>query len=317
MSETAPGARRDERHPAVSVTIATHGRTETLRRAVLSVWEQTYEGPVDLVVVLDDDRDPAELGLPQPQRAGQRLRVVRNARRPGVAGARNTGLALAEHDLLATCDDDDAWLPGRLDAQVRELLAEPDLLAVGGSVRVVRGDVHVVRRAPRRRVHLQDLLDDRVMELHPSALLYRCRAVAVVGGWDEDLPGGYAEDYELLLRLARTGTIGLVEDVVADIHWNGGSYFFSRWQTVAAALSSLLAAFPEFAASPSGRARISGQIAFAHAAAGERGEARTWLRRAWTDNRREPRVVLTALVLSRLVSATRIQSALHARGRGI
>ncbi|MDQ1104574.1 glycosyltransferase family 2 protein [Nocardioides zeae] len=313
----ADRARPERSLPPVSVAIATRGRTVTLRRALDAIWAQTYRGRIDVVVVIDDARAPADLGLPAPlDPSRQSLRVVVNDRRPGVAGARNTALALAEHDLLATCDDDDAWLPGRLDCQVRALEADPAVLAVGGSVRIVRGDVHTVRRAPRHRVHLQDLLDSRVMELHPSALLYRTRPLRVVGGWNEDIPGGYAEDYELLLRLARGGPLGLVDDVVADVHWNGGSHFFSRWRTVSAALATLLGAFPEFAASPRGRARISGQIAFAHAAAGERAEARTWMRRAWSDNRREPRLALTALVLAG-VTPDRIQDALHARGRGI
>ncbi|MDT9594391.1 glycosyltransferase family 2 protein [Nocardioides zeae] len=304
-------------NPGVSVVIATHDRDRTLARAVRSVWEQNYSGELDLVVVVDDGRDPADVEVPGPDDpARQRLRVVANDRASGVAGARNTGLGLARHDLVATCDDDDVWLPGRLLAQVARLRAEPDLLAVGGSVRVVRGDVHVVRRAPQERVLLQDLLDSRVMELAPSAMLYRRRPLALAGAWDETLPGGYAEDYDLLLRLARTGPLGLVPDVVADIHWNGGSYFFSRWRTNAAALTQLLERFPEYAASPRGRARISGQIAFAHAAVGDRRGARRWMRRAWTDHRREPRVPLTALVLAG-VSAGRIQAALQARGRGV
>ncbi|WP_043642589.1 glycosyltransferase family 2 protein [Nocardioides alkalitolerans] len=304
--------------PAVTVGIATRGRADSLRAAVASIWAQSYEGPLNVVVVVDDDRVPDGLDLPAPTVPGrQTLRVVRNERTPGVSGARNTALAMADDEFIATCDDDDAWLPGRLDVQMRELLAHPDLRGVGGSVRVIRGDTHVVRRAPLTRVHLGDLLDDRIMELHPSALTYRRRVVDLVGGWDETLPGGHPEDYDLLLRLARTGTLALVEDVVADIHWNGGSHFFSKWSMLAEGLVALLAKFPEFAASPRGRARISGQIAYAYAAVGQRAEARTWLRRAWADNRREPRVALTALVLSGVVSADRIQAVLHARGRGI
>ena len=52
---------------------------------------------------------------------------------------------------------------------------------------------------------VQRLLADRIMELHPSAMLYRRASLQQVGGWDETLPGGYAEDYDLLLRLARQG----------------------------------------------------------------------------------------------------------------
>lgn len=304
--------------PAVTVLVATHRRDHTLARAIDAVWAQTYTGQVDLVVVVDDGRRPEEVPVPAPTHPGrQTLRVVANGRTPGLTGARNTGLELAENPLVATCDDDDAWLPTRLETQVALLADDPSLVAAGGSVRVVRGDAHVVRRAPLRRVHLADLLDSRVMELHPSAMLYDRRVLAMVGGWDETIPGSFAEDYDLLLRLARTGPIGLVNEVVTDVHWNGGSHFFSRWRTIADALTDLLARYPEFASSPRGRARISGQIAFAHAASGQRDLARLWLRRAWTDRRAEPRIVLTAVALSGVVSPGRIQSMLHRRGRGI
>lgn len=302
----------------VSVVIATHRRDHTMVRAVRSVWEQTYEGPLDLTLVIDDERRPETVDVPLPTHPDrQTLTVVANHRTPGLTGARNTGLELARRELVATCDDDDVWLPGRLESQVAALRREPDLLAVGGSVRIIRGDVHVVRRAPVHRVQLGDLLDSRIMELHPSAMLYRRRTVDVVGGWDETIPGGYAEDYELLLRLARTGPIGLVPEVVADIHWNGGSHFFSRWKTITEALTELLGRFPEFAASPRGRARISGQIAFAYAAMGDKASARVWMRRAWADNWREPRIALTGVALTGAVSPDRIQSWLHSRGRGI
>ncbi|GAB2875282.1 glycosyltransferase family 2 protein [Nocardioides pacificus] len=303
--------------PPVSVIVASRDRLPLLRRALDAIWTQDYAGPVQVIVVFDGGV-PTDAELPAPRvPSRQCLEIVENHRSPGVAGARNSALALTTADLVATCDDDDVWLPGRLQVQVAELGRHPESVAVGGSVRIVRGEGSVVRRAPRHEVLLNDLLDDRVMELHPSAMLYRRETLDRIGGWDETIPGGYAEDYDLLLRLARHGTLRLVEEVVADIHWNGGSFFFSRWQTIADALAVVLERYPEFATSPRGRARIHGQIAFAHAAMGQRRESTRWLRRGWADRPREPRLALTALVLSGLVSAGWLQETLHARGRGI
>jgi glycosyltransferase involved in cell wall biosynthesis len=314
---TGPGATGAAGAPAVGVTLATRDRFGLLARALDAIWAQSYAGPIDVVVVVDGDV-PDRLDLPEPaDPSRQSLTVQVNQRTPGLCGARNTALDLVAADLLATCDDDDVWMPDRLAVQVAELEAHPDAVAVGGSIRIVRGETHVVRRAPMAEAGLDDLLADRIMELHPSAMLYRREALEKAQGWDESLPGGYAEDYDLLLRLARLGPLRLVHEVVADIEWNGGSYFFGRWRTIADALTELLRRYPEFEREPRGRARIEGQIAFAHAALGERGEARRWMRAAWRDRRGEPRVGLTALVLSRVVSADRIQATLHARGRGI
>ena len=303
----------------VSVVIATRDRDETLRRALDGVWAQSYQGPLQVVVVFD--RSEPGSGLPSPRRPGvQRLEVRTNQLTAGVAGARNTGLATVRYPYVATCDDDDVWLPGRLEAQLALFESQPQRerpVAVGGSVRIRRAGRSIVRRAPHREVVLRDLLEDRIMELHPSAMLYRTDALRAVGGWDESLPGGYAEDYDLLLRLARTGSLGMVEEVTADIHWDGGSYFFSRWRMVTDALAVLLERHPEFAETPRGRARIEGQIAFALAATGDRAGARRWLAAGRRDHAREPRLALTRLVLSGLVSADSVQRVLHARGRGI
>lgn len=310
------GSALGEEVPGVSVLIATRDRLELLTRAVEAIWGQTYPGPVQVIVVFDGPI-PIEAELPAPALGNHTLEVLSNPLSPGLAGTRNAALAASRHELIATCDDDDVWLPDRLSRQVAALQQDIEAVAIGGSVRIVRGDRYLVRRAPRHEVHLADLLADRIMELHPSAMLYRLEALEKVGAWDETIPGGYAEDYDLLLRLAKHGKLRLVDEVMADIHWDSGSYFFDRWPVIAESLTQLLERYPEFATSPTGRARIEGQIAFAHAASEERRLARSWIRRGWQDNPREPRLVLAGLVLSRAVTAHRIQRLLHSRGRGI
>jgi hypothetical protein len=175
----------------------------------------------------------------------------------------------------------------------------------------------VTRTTPLTRIRHADLLEDRIAPLHPSTFLLHTAAVRRVGGWDEHIPGGYAEDYDFLLRLTGHGDIAMVEDVVADIHWAGQSYFFSRWAQIAEALDYLVEHHPDIATSGPGHARVLGQIAFARAASGDRRGAWRTIRRGVGVSPREPRFVLAALVAARLVTADRVQRALHARGRGV
>ncbi|HEV2893829.1 MAG TPA: glycosyltransferase family A protein, partial [Actinomycetota bacterium] len=93
--------------PPVSVVVPTRDRPELLRRAVTAILEQTYQGPIECVVVFDQsDPDLPWGALP----AGRRLVLVRNQRTPGLAGARNSGILAATGELVAFCDDDDEWL---------------------------------------------------------------------------------------------------------------------------------------------------------------------------------------------------------------
>lgn len=304
----------------VTVLIPTRSRPDLLARALRAVWAQTYAGRITVLVIRDGGPEAGDVGiLPRPVHPDRQfLHVVDNTSNPGSSAAtRNVGLRLVDDPWVATCDDDDAWLPGRLAVQVADLSSHPRAMAAGGSLRVVTGRRRVVRRHPGCEVGMEDLLADRVIELHTSAMLYRTEALHEAGGWDETLPGSYAEDYDLLLKIARQSPIRVVRDVVADIYWAGQSYYFGRWTIIAEALTELLRRYPEFASVPRGRARIAGQVAFAHAARGDRAEARRWLASCWRDNPADPRGLLTAIVLSRAASADRVQAVLHAAGRGI
>ncbi len=303
-------------HPVVGVIVPTRDRIELLQNALASVWAQDYAGPLRVLVVFDGPIHEG-LELPQPTREDHRLEVVRSPRARGLVPTRTHAFELLDTEFVALLDDDDEWLPHRLRLQMQLARAHPDVELVGGGVRVVHGGTALDRPARRAVVTLADLLEDRVMELHPSTFLIRSSGLRAVGGWDEDLPGGFAEDYDLLLRMARRRPLRLVPEIVAVVNWAGNSYFFSRWHAMADALEMVLAKFPEFATSPKGRARVRGQIAFARAAAGERRSAWRMVLSTLSDNVREPRAVLAALVAARLVKADRVQATLHRRGRGI
>ena len=128
--------------PAVTVVIPTRDRPALLRTAVDAVLAQDYPGEVRCVVVHDGT---------EPDRSLERdtVTVTRNVRSPGLAGARNSGIALAETELVAFCDDDDRWLPGKLSRQVEVFRSDPD-----GAVRQLRHP-GPLRRA-RRRAHPAD-----------------------------------------------------------------------------------------------------------------------------------------------------------------
>jgi hypothetical protein len=148
------------------------------------------------------------------------------------------------------------------------------------------------------------------------------RRAAVVGpdGFglvSEEIPGSFGEDYEFLLRAARTGPIRTVPQVGVMVRWHKKSYFTSRWETMAQGLTWLLASYPEFASVPAGKARISGQVAFAKAAVGERGSAVRWAGQAVRRNPLEPRAYLALAVASGAVKPDTVVRQLHSRGRGI
>jgi glycosyltransferase involved in cell wall biosynthesis len=297
------------------VVVPTRDRPELLRRAVAAVLGQTYRGRVECVVVFDQ----SEPELPWPELPpGRRLVLVRNERTPGLAGARNSGILAATGELVAFCDDDDEWLPEKLARQVARLLATPTAAVSTTGILVRYKDRTTTRLAPTVLVTHGQLLRSRLTELHPSTVLARRRPLLDdIGLVDEDIPGSYAEDYEWLLRASRHGPVLAVPEPLAVIHWHQSSFFADRWRTIISALTYLVDKHQDLKAEPSGLARIYGQIAFAHAALGERRPARRWARRTLSLSRRERRAYLAIAISLGLVSAKNVVRMAHVAGKGI
>lgn len=297
------------------MVIATHERPIPLQRCVTAVLSQEYSGTIECIVVFDK----SDIASPDIATSDRRvLTLMSNERRPGLAGARNTGILAASGDLVAFCDDDDEWLPGKLKAQV-DLLAEHPATRVVGCHLVLDGpDGPISRPHQRRIVDHETLLRSRVFELHPSSVLVRRPAlVDEIGLVDEDLPGSFAEDYDWALRATVQAPILLVDRPLVRITWQTGSFFSGRWATISEALRYLLDKHPDFARFRRGTARIQGQIAFAEAAQGNRREARRWAWRALRHDPTERRSYLALLVSTGLVSADALVRVAARKGRGI
>jgi glycosyltransferase involved in cell wall biosynthesis len=300
--------------PPVSVVIATHDRPQLLVRAVRAVREQDYPGRVQCVIVFDQAEPDPALADDDPERP---VTVVANGRTPGLAGARNAGAAAASGELLAFCDDDDEWLPAKLRLQAARL-AETGADVVVSGIHVSYGDKTITRVPRAEDVTHAELLRRRVMEAHPSTVVVRRTAfLDKIGLVDEEIPGSYAEDYDWMLRAAEAGPIAVVAEPLVTVLWGRTSHFNRKWATISDALQYLLRKHPGFADDPRGLARVQGQIAFAHAALGDRPAARTWALRTLRNSWRERRGYLALLVSLRLFSADRVLRLAHATGRGI
>jgi glycosyltransferase involved in cell wall biosynthesis len=206
--------------------------------------------------------------------ADHRVRVVNNTNTPGLAGARNTGLDVSKGAFVASCDDDDTWHVTKLEEQIRLLLDQPELLAVGSGMRLMLPGGKVADWPARaERIERSLILRNRVKELHSSTLVMRRDAFAKAGRYDEQIPHGYAEDYDLILRLSRVGTIGAVTEPLADIRKDVQSWYQGRSRNTVDGLEYMLQKHPELKTTARGHARILGQIAFARSCMGERRQA--------------------------------------------
>ena len=300
--------------PSVSVVIPTRDRPELLDRALEGVFNQSYGGRMECLVVFDRS-EPTTPSVPVPNHVD--LRLLENTRKPGLAGTRNTGILAAGGDLVAFCDDDDQWLPEKTAKQVAALSDHPEAPLATSGINVRYGDRVITRLPASDTVTFDDLLRSRRMEVHSSTLLFRREAlVDGIGLVDEDIPGGYDEDYDLLLRAARIAPVASVVEPLADIYWQT-SYFSDRWQMIIPALHYMLDKHPELKRYPKNLSRMYGRLAFAYAATGQIDEAKEWSRRSRKLNWRQPRPYLAAMVAHGVVKPKTITKVVNRAGKGL
>jgi glycosyltransferase involved in cell wall biosynthesis len=113
------------RKPLVSVVIPTLNRPTLLLRAINSVLRQSYQG-FEVIVVVDKpepDTVDAVQSVDDP-----RVRLIRNPYSLTAAGARNAGADHATGEWVAFLDDDDEWLPNKLEKQIAVAAGQPSTL---------------------------------------------------------------------------------------------------------------------------------------------------------------------------------------------
>lgn len=300
--------------PDVDVVIATRNRPVQLRVAVAAVLAQDYPARVVVTVVFDQSEPDRTLECADDHRAVQ---VVENARQPGLAGARNAGVAHGRAALVAFCDDDDLWLPDKLSRQVEALEALPGAATCVTGITVAYDGRELDRVPTAETVSIANLVRNRGMEAHPSTVLVRREALeGPIGPVDEEIPGSYGEDFDWILRAAEAAPIAVVSRPLVRVVW-GQSQFSTRWRTIVDAIDYLVLKHPRFSEDPRALARLNGRRSFALAALGERREALTAVKDTLRGNWRERRALLALVVLSRLRTAEQLLDWAHRRGHGI
>jgi glycosyltransferase involved in cell wall biosynthesis len=303
---------------SVSVVIATRDRPLLLRRAIDGVLAQDHPAALEIVVVFD--RSEPDLTLADHPglsgRGDRRIVITTNVRSPGLAGARNSGVAIARHAWIAFCDDDDEWLPGKLTAQFAALAEKPGARVATTGVFIHFEGEDTARVPDASALTFEGFLEDRMTEVHPSATLASAGLIADVGEVDETIPGGYGEDYDWLLRAARLSPFAVAPEPLVRVHWHGSSFFFEKWKTIDEALEFLVQKYPEFRGRPAGLARIRGQQAIARGAMKQRRAA---VRTAIESLRLQPteKRAPVALLIAAGVPASAILKAAHKFGRGL
>jgi glycosyltransferase involved in cell wall biosynthesis len=208
--------------PYVTVLIPAYNAAATIRRAVDSVLAQTYRN-YEIVVIDDASRDAtAEIVGTQ---YGDQVRLLRLPRNLGESGAMNAGIAVAKGDLIAFLDADDEWLPEKLARQAAALERNPNAVLACSGCRFVDATGSQSRDAG---IFALSVAPSEVWRLLLAQTLIakpcvtaRAKALSAVGPFDTGLAVG--ADQDMWIRLAATGEVEFVPEILTVVHDTAGS----------------------------------------------------------------------------------------------
>ncbi len=174
-------------------------------RAVLSIVRQTF--PDWELILYDDGSDgTAAAIIRQAAKLDSRIFCLRGERNRGLAYALNQAIRHASGEYIARMDDDDIAKPDRLARQYRFLESHPQYQWVGSSAELIDRcgvwGLQTMPRIPQKR----DFLFYSPY-IHPS-VMFRKSVLSKSGGYCACAEVRQCEDYELFMRLHRSGQRG-------------------------------------------------------------------------------------------------------------
>jgi len=202
----------------VSAIIPTYNRADYIAQAVSSCLAQTY--PCYEIIVVDDgstDNTPQVLG-----QFGTRIQVVRQ-KNGGLAAARNAGIRAATGQYLGFLDDDDLWLPCKLERQVQALSQDHAVTVIYSDFAYVHEEgKNTVPRSlnrPQPRNMLEALLMGNWLAV--DTFLIRRDCFGEIGFFNEELRAH--EDWDFWLRLAARYRWSHVPEELTLVLWHDRS----------------------------------------------------------------------------------------------
>jgi glycosyltransferase involved in cell wall biosynthesis len=206
--------------PKVSVIIPTCNRAQFLRSAIESVRKQTFQ---DFEIIVVDDASNDETPETVRSFADGRVRYLRRESKRGQGATRNDGIREARGEYIALLDDDDEWLPTKLQKQVALLSALPNEVGLiyTGFFRIDASSKRVLSEVtPTERGKVFHALGRGNWIGTCSTVLLRRSCFDKAGLFDEDLASG--ADYDMWLRIAKEFEVDFINEqlVFYNVHNN-------------------------------------------------------------------------------------------------
>jgi glycosyltransferase involved in cell wall biosynthesis len=219
----------------ISVVLPVFNAAQYLPSAIESILNQTYPN-FELILIDDGSTDDSLSVIRRYQERDERVRVISRENR-GLISSLNEGVDQAKGTFIARMDADDISLPERFKSQIEFMKSHTECVALG--TRAMLMDPDGLDICPFLDVQAHEQIDAFHMDMqggaivHPSAMIRRA-ALLKVGGYRQEFL--HAEDIDLFLRLAETGQLANLPEVLIRYrqHFNSIGYRHRKKQLTSA-----------------------------------------------------------------------------------
>lgn len=214
----------NRRNKMVSCIVTTYKRPiEIVKRALDSVVHQTYQD-IELIVVNDAPMECAlveEIGKLLERYTVSKQYIV-HEKNKGACAARNTGIAHAKGEYLAFLDDDDEWLPEKLELQLQYMKDEDIALVYCSHYTISKvGSKRLIEEPLAKEGESKEAFEQLLKENFVGSTSYpllRTEAVRAVGGFTEGLKA--SQDHDLWLRIAKSYSILYCRKPLVNLYYS-------------------------------------------------------------------------------------------------
>ena len=220
------------KNPLVSVVIPTYKREKSLLgRAVESVLNQTYEN-IEILIIDDNNPDSEyrkENILFFKKYNDKSIRYIRNEQNLGGAKSRNVGINLACGDYVTFLDDDDKYLPKKIEKQLKFML-ETSCEMSFTNLKLVNTNGELIDYRKYKNLDTKD--NSKLLKYHimkhltgTPTFMYKTEKIREIGGFDDAKMG---QEFYLMFKTIKSNLkICYLDDcdVIAYRHNLGGISF--------------------------------------------------------------------------------------------
>lgn len=236
----------------VSAIITTYKRNSNIvLRAIDSILAQTYKD-IEIIVVDDSPqeysgREGVKEAVLNRQKTSKdiEIRYIAHEKNMGACVARNTGLYASNGEYVAYLDDDDEWLPEKIEKQMEIMQGSDVALVCCGSISYndKEGTSHIRDEELFRGNVFKELLKGNFIG-STSFPLIRKECLLSIGGFDPLMLA--VQDYDVWLRLAEKFEIDYVDEPLVVYHDHGDERITTNPQRRISGTTRLCSKFQSF-----------------------------------------------------------------------